>query len=163
MSEETVKALLDGAQAPDAATLLRSEVERLAKLDRAGYLVERKQIASRYKIPATELDKLVDEVRPQHDIERELLAPPAPEPWPEAVNPAELLDAIDEFLQRFLVLNKHALTAIVLWTAWTYCFEVTTVSPRLRLRSPTKRCGKTRTIEVLTLLIPRSSLRRASA
>lgn len=157
MSEETIRKSFTEAKELDPAERIRAEVARLAKLDREAYLAERRAVAKALGIPVIELGKLVQKERPAPKVAaREPLAPPPPEPWTEPVNSTELFDAIDEFLQRFLVLNKHALTAIALWTAWTYCFEIATVSPRLRLRSPTKRCGKTRTIEVLTLLIPRS-------
>jgi putative DNA primase/helicase len=157
VSEETVKAALDGAQTPDAAALLRSEVERLAKLDRAGYLVDRKQIASRHKIPAAELDKLIDAAHPPAPTaQRESLAPPAPEPHPEPVEISPLLDHLCGFIKRFVVLDKHALVAVVLWIAFTHCFEIAETSPRLRIKSPDKRCGKTRLLELLGFLIPHS-------
>jgi putative DNA primase/helicase len=157
VSEEAIKVVLDGAQAPDAAALLRNEVERLAKFDRAGYLVERKQLASRYKIPVAQLDKLVDAAHPPAPAaQRESLAPPAPEPHPEPVEVSALLDDLCGFIKRFVVLDKHALAAVALWIAFTHCFEIAETSPRLRIKSPDKRCGKTRLLELLGFLIPRS-------
>jgi putative DNA primase/helicase len=157
VSEENIKRSIDDAQAPDAATLLRIEVERLSKLDRAGYLVERKQTASRYKIPAVELDKLVDAGRrPAPEAQRESLAPPAPEPHTERVEAQALLHDLYSFIKRFVVLGRDELIAVTLWVAFTYCFEIAETSPRLRLKSPDKRCGKTRLLEVLSFLIPRS-------
>jgi putative DNA primase/helicase len=156
MSEKTIKASLDGAQALDAAALLRSEAERLVKLDRAGYLVERKQVASRCKIPIKELDRLVDDALTLATAaERESLAPPWPEPWPEPVEAGALLDGVHDFIKRFVILDKHALVAVVLWIAFAYCFEIAETSPRLRITSPEKRCGKSRLLDVLNLLCPR--------
>jgi putative DNA primase/helicase len=156
VSEESIKHSLDGAQVADAATLLRSEVERLSKLDHAGYLVERKQIAGRYKIPAAELDKLVNAAHPPTPgAQREWLAPPAPPPWPELVEGAALLDDVCDFIRRFVILDEHALNAITLWIAFAHCFAVAETSPRLRITSPEKRCGKSCLLEVLNVLSPR--------
>lgn len=67
-----------------------------------------------------------------------------------------LLDDLEAFLRRFVILDDHGLVAVTLWVAFTYCFEIAETSPRLRIKSPEKRCGKSRLFEVLALLIPRS-------
>jgi len=55
-----------------------------------------------------------------------------------------------------VIVDSHALTAIVLWAAFAHAFEIAETSPRLAILSPTKRCGKSRLIELLILLCPRA-------
>jgi hypothetical protein len=66
-----------------------------------------------------------------------------------------LLDAVADFLGRFIVFpSVEALRATALWVVHShvpYAFDTT---PRLVAISPEKRSGKTRLLEVLTLLCP---------
>jgi putative DNA primase/helicase len=86
----------------------------------------------------------------------ESLAPPTPDPWPTPVTAAAVLDEVRDFVKRFVVVTEHALTAIVLWIAFTYFFEIAETSPRLAILSPVRRCGKTTLLEILSLLCPRA-------
>lgn len=63
---------------PDAGERLRSEVDRLAKLERIDYVAERRTIAKTLGVPAGELDKLIEAARPKSAEVRESLAPPPP-------------------------------------------------------------------------------------
>lgn len=64
------------------------------------------------------------------------------------------LDAVTAFLRRFLYLpSEHAYNALALWVAHTHVMDCWVTTPRLGLMSPEKRCGKTRTIEVLHTLV----------
>jgi hypothetical protein len=76
-----------------------------------------------------------------------------PEPWPEPVDGAALLNEIKTIFSSFLILPPHADVAATLWVAHTYCLDATDVSPILAITSPTKRCGKTRLLEMLALLV----------
>lgn len=155
MSHETIRELCSAAKELDHAERIRAEVARLAKLDRAGYLAERKATAKSLAIPAIELDKLVEKARPAPEVSgREPLAPPPPEPWPEPVEARAMLDELQEFIRRFVIVDAHALVAIALWVVFTHCFEIAETSPRLAILSPVKRCGKTRLLDLLELLCP---------
>jgi putative DNA primase/helicase len=155
VSQETIRESFADAKELDPAERIRVEVARLAKLDRAGYLAERKATAKALGIPATELDKLVEKARPAPEVAaREPLAPLPPEASPEPVIPRAVLDEVRDFLRRFIVVDAHALIAIALWIAFTHCFEVAETSPRLAILSPTKRCGKSRLLELLAALCP---------
>ncbi len=146
---------LAGARPPDRAALLRAEAARLAKLDDVGYMVERRAVAKALGVPVGELDKLVDKAKPKPAAAKaDTLAPPPPVPWPEPVEPAAVLDELRAFIRRFIVLDEHAVTAVALWIAFAHAFEIAEVSPRLAVLSATKRCGKTRLIELLGLLCP---------
>ncbi len=64
MSEKIIRESLADAKELDPAERIRVEVARLAKLDQAAYLAERKAVAKLLSIPTGELDKLVEQARP---------------------------------------------------------------------------------------------------
>jgi hypothetical protein len=64
---------------------------------------------------------------------------------------ANLRDA-EAFIRRYLVLPAGALLPIVLWGTGTHLFSSFDCFPYLAVVSPTKRCGKTRLLEVLGLM-----------
>ncbi len=70
-------------------------------------------------------------------------------PWPDRVEGAALLDALVETVTHHVVLSRHAAQAIVLWVVLTYFDAVVNLLPLLLVTSPTKRCGKTKTVEVV--------------
>jgi putative DNA primase/helicase len=78
-----------------------------------------------------------------------------PDPWPDAVNGAALLDAIATTFSPYLALPAHASTALALWVLHVYAFEAWFTSPLLAITSPVKRCGKTLLLVVLGALVPR--------
>jgi hypothetical protein len=66
---------------------------------------------------------------------------------------ARLLDDIVTFLRRFVVLTEAQAFAIALWVVHSHAFAAALVTPYLYIRSPEKRSGKTRLLEVLQLLV----------
>ncbi len=71
-------------------------------------------------------------------------------------NGAALLDEIVIFIRRFLVLSLAQVEAIALWILHTYVIEAAEATPYLNLSSAEKRSGKTRTLELLDLLVARA-------
>jgi hypothetical protein len=65
----------------------------------------------------------------------------------------ELLDKIYAFLRRFVNLARAQVVIIVLWIVHTYALDAADVTPYLAITSPEKRCGKTRLLEVLEILV----------
>jgi hypothetical protein len=78
-----------------------------------------------------------------------------PEPWPEAVDGAELLDEIRALTRRYVVVSDSALTVCALFSLHTYAFDLSDISPILFITGPTKRCGKSRLLSVLSRLVNR--------
>ncbi|MEX2529838.1 MAG: DUF3631 domain-containing protein [Gemmatimonadota bacterium] len=78
-----------------------------------------------------------------------------PEPWPEPVSGADLLDGLLGTFCRFLGLPEWAPVALALWTLHAHAHDASDVSPLLALVSPEKRCGKTTALHVLWALVPR--------
>jgi hypothetical protein len=69
--------------------------------------------------------------------------------WPDRVVGVALLDALVATVRRYVVLpHVHAARAIALWIVLTYFDAAVNVLPLLLITSPTKRCGKTRMVEI---------------
>ncbi|MBN1443107.1 MAG: DUF3631 domain-containing protein [Planctomycetes bacterium] len=77
------------------------------------------------------------------------------EPWPEPVDGAQLLDVLAREARRHLVLPGGAAEALAIWILFTHVHDAFTISPRLAITSPEKRCGKTRTLELLQAAVHR--------
>jgi hypothetical protein len=66
-----------------------------------------------------------------------------------------ILDDLDELLARYIAFPSHeARTAVVLWVLHCHALDAFDSTPRLALLSPEKGSGKTRTLEVIGLLVP---------
>lgn len=66
---------------------------------------------------------------------------------------AVLLNDVQDFIRRFVVVDDHQAVAITLWVAHTHVFDVFGCTPYLAITSPEKRSGKTRLLEVVELLV----------
>jgi len=71
----------------------------------------------------------------------------------EPVDLAVLLDNVRGMLMRYIVLDQQQADAVTLWVAHTHTIEAAEVTPYLAITSAEKRCGKTRLLEVLDLLV----------
>jgi hypothetical protein len=72
-----------------------------------------------------------------------------------AADGAAALDEVRAFIGRFCALpTEHAYTATVLWAAHAHVLDAFDSTPRLAFLSPEPGSGKTRALEVLTLLVP---------
>lgn len=78
--------------------------------------------------------------------------------WYAEDNPdgAALLDAIDAYLQRFVVYpSQHERHAHVLWIVHTWLMDAWESTPRIAFLSPEPGSGKSRALEVTEPLVPR--------
>jgi hypothetical protein len=64
-----------------------------------------------------------------------------------------LIRGVEHFISRFVVLPSQARLPVALWTIGTHLFDSFETFPYLALLSPEKACGKTRTTEVLELIV----------
>ncbi len=78
-----------------------------------------------------------------------------PEPWPDPVDGAALVEGIAAIFDKYIALPDGASTALALWALHAFAFEAWFTSPTLCLTSPTKRCGKTLALIVLGALVSR--------
>ncbi|MBV8135350.1 MAG: DUF3631 domain-containing protein [Deltaproteobacteria bacterium] len=131
-----------------------AELQRLAELPKLEFDRKRRDAAKRLGVRQQTLDEEVEKLRPRAEGEKPpgSLAPPGPEPWGESVEGEALLNEIREFIGRFVAVDRHALVAMALWVVFTYLLDIAETSPRLAITSPTKRCGKTLVLNVLSAI-----------
>jgi hypothetical protein len=86
----------------------------------------------------------VDNQPPQPNV------PPTGSPPPDG---ASLLDAVRTALTRYVVLpSAYAADAVTLWVAASHAQPAWAHAPRLVIRAPEKRCGKSRLLDVIEAL-----------
>jgi Protein of unknown function (DUF3631) len=84
---------------------------------------------------------------PTVDDRRRGMTPP---PKPSGVDGARLLDFIRAAVVRYVVLpSAESTDAVVLWVAATHAQPAWAHAPRLVIRAPEKRCGKSRLLDVI--------------
>lgn len=84
------------------------------------------------------------------------IEPKDPEPWPEPVDGAALLDELADVFRRHLVLPDGAPEILAVWCASTYCVESFDHAAYLAIVSPTKRCGKTTALRLVSAFARRA-------
>jgi len=78
-----------------------------------------------------------------------------PQPWPDQVDGADLLDRLTATAKAHLVLPSGAAEVLALWTLFTHAHDAFSVSPVLCATSPTPACGKTTLLTLLGGIVPR--------
>ena len=105
-------------------------------------------------IPVCVLDKLVKARRPANGPSQgRTITFCVIEPWPEPVDGAAMLEELVAALWRYLVLTNLQAVAIALWIVFTHIHDAFDISPRLIVKSPQKRSGKTTLFSVLARLV----------
>ena len=151
MNTDQTEASMERDAATDAL-----EIARLAGLPRMDYEREREEAARRLGCRVSVLDDLVKKAQPATEAAtgrgiklREVT------PWHQPVQLGELLDDIARAISRHVILPPGAATALALWCAHTWVYQRFEHTPRLAIRSPTKRCGKSTLLEVVEALAHR--------
>jgi hypothetical protein len=70
----------------------------------------------------------------------------------ERLNGAELITRLESVVGRYVILPKDAALLVAVWIVAIYLYQAFEYFPYLVLRSPEKRCGKTRLLDVISLL-----------
>ena len=68
---------------------------------------------------------------------------------------ARLLDSLVEYLREYVVMAPAQADAAALWAAHTHALDAAETTPFLNATSPEKRCGKTRLLDTLELVVAR--------
>ncbi|CEF49371.1 unnamed protein product [uncultured bacterium] len=146
-----------GRPTPGAPDLEDTEIVRLAALPLLRYAQERKVAAKRLGCPIGILDKLVATARPgaADDLQGQPLDLPSPQPWPEPVDGDAVLDEISMLITQHVVMHRVAANAVALWVLHTYLLDAAQATPRLAIKSPEKRCGKTTLLSLIRKLVQR--------
>jgi putative DNA primase/helicase len=135
-----------------------AEIARLAKLspiecdrqlkptaERLGCRVS--TLAAAVKAKRGEAEGAVGQGRP--------LELPEPDPWPDEVVGASLLDEMAATICHHVVMAEGLAEAVALWTVATHALDAFAIYPRLVLASPVKQCGKTTLLDVISHLVPK--------
>jgi putative DNA primase/helicase len=134
-------------------------LKSLTTLDPIEYDQRRDEAAQLLGVRVTTLDKAVA-ARRSHPSEKDVTGTPMlftdPEPWPEAVDGASLLDDLAALYTRYVVLPVGAADMLALWTAHTYTHAAAQVTPRVGIESPQKRCGKTTLLALIGTVTART-------
>jgi hypothetical protein len=68
---------------------------------------------------------------------------------------AKLMGQIVALIHRYIVVSDSGAIASALWVFHAHCFGAADYTPYLFIRSATKRCGKSRFLDLLALLVPK--------
>jgi hypothetical protein len=79
-----------------------------------------------------------------------------PEPWPEPVNGAQLLDRIVEAAKSHVILPDGGAETIALWSVHAHAHDAFDVSPFLTVTSPVQECGKSTVMRLVAALVPKA-------
>ena len=77
------------------------------------------------------------------------------EPWAHTVDLGSLLDDIAAVVRAFVVTGTGVPETVALWTDHTHALDAAFISPRLAIRSPVRRCGKTTLLTLLGAIVAR--------
>jgi hypothetical protein len=69
--------------------------------------------------------------------------------------PAELLESLAAYVRRYVVLSDEQALLLALWTVHTHALDAADTTPYVNIKSAEKRSGKTRLLEVLSLVVAR--------
>jgi hypothetical protein len=124
-----------------------TEVLRLAKLAKPLYDAERKEVAKNFNMRVATLDEIIDQLRPRIIVDdgneqgtRIEFVPL--EPWPDDVDGASLIADMVKAIRDHVILSEHQALTVSLWAVHTHAAEIFEHTPRLQIKSPTMRCGK---------------------
>ena len=133
-------------------------IERLAGMPLLDYERVREAEAKSLGVRVLPLDKLVELTRRQRDNQEspaDTFEVSDPEPWPEHVDGATLLNDLAEAIAKYLVLPAGASDALALWILHAHAHDTASISPILAVTSPTPECGKTTLLTLLSALVPK--------
>jgi len=80
------------------------------------------------------------------------------EPWESEVDGIALAEEIMTLFKRHVILTVPAYRTLTIWVMATYVYDKFGIFPRLCLRSPEKKCGKTTTLDCLQSIASRAIL-----
>lgn len=162
MNRENQRSQNEHASAPDGGKPkpieADTEIKRLAKLSTIEYGKARGAAAKGIGVNVAALDAAVKQHRKESKKADGIPASWSVEAAAEPADGCQLLDAIKEIFERYIVLPPHTAAAITLWVMHTWTIDAADISPILALISPEPRCGKTTVLKILNRLTRRAAL-----
>lgn len=138
--QEAIRHLSTDAGALYEPTILE-QLRSMRGKDPAAFARLRIQVKETKMLSMAEFDRLTAvDLEDQEEAQARIFA--EVEPWPEAVDGADLLDDITHALARHVIADKETLRAAALWAAFTWFVDVVQVAPIANITAPEKRCGK---------------------
>ncbi len=128
-------------------------IARLSKLSHVEFGQVMKEEAAALECTVGELER--DWKAARKGRKKQAALPADIEPWPEEVDGDALLDDLCHALRQYIVIEEKHLHTLVLWAVHTHCFQIWQNTPRLHVKAPKKRSGKTRTLELLEQITAR--------
>lgn len=125
-----------------------ADIERLALLSELQYARKRTKQAKAWGLNVGMLDKLVKNARSSKKESSQLPFKEV-DPWPDPIDPAQLLDQVAGTIKRFIVLDDEQAHAAALWIAQTWFIDVVEYAPLALINAPEKACGKTQLLNVI--------------
>jgi Protein of unknown function (DUF3631) len=145
-----------GTDSASDSVAIERRIQELCALRDVDYERVRSAAARELGIRASAVDRLVKEHRSLENADPgRAITFVAVQPWPEPVEGAALLVELAATVRRYVVLTNPQADAVCLWIAFTHVHDAFDVSPRLIVKSPQKRSGKTRLFSVLARLVAR--------
>ncbi len=146
----TPERMEDEPDPEDPAAMIRY----LAGLSAIEYEQKRRAVAEALGVRASALDRAVREA----GKDREGSDSPfdEPEPWPDHVDPDQLLADIAATIRRFIVCSHEVAHTVALWSAMTWFIDVVQIAPLAVITAPEKRCGKSQLLFLLGRLSARA-------
>ena len=144
---EVVKEQIDTAEPVDKVRALKLELAALAELDKLEQEMGREQLSKKYDVRKSVIDEYLSAQAGKEKIKNSIVEEVEPAKHP--VDGVKLLNGILDDLQRRVILPVGAAVAITLWILLTYLNKAFSVLAILGIVSPTKRCGKTKLLEIL--------------
>jgi hypothetical protein len=136
-----------------------SEIAGLALLPDIVYEQARREVAERLNIRVSALDEIVERLRPARAIDEDAQGSAITfdpiEPWACSVDGAALIKDMKEAIKKYVVMSDHQLLTVALWIMQAHAFYIAEHTPRLQIRSPTPRCGKTTVLKVIKPMVPK--------
>jgi len=129
-------------------------IKELALLTTFEYDRIRTEKATELGVQVSSLDKEVKQARKDARVDEFEIDPP--DPWPDEVNGAEILNQAVDLFNSYLVLPDGAAEVLALWAAHAHAFSAFVHTPRLNITSPEKECGKTLLLDVLETVTPKA-------
>jgi putative DNA primase/helicase len=137
-----------------------AELEKLARFAPLDYERARKDAGKRLGISRLALlDALVKAKRAELGLDEgdgkagHAIEFPTPDPWLQPVDGAALLDALSSAIGSYVIMERRFCDTAALWIVHSYMLDHFQVTPRLAIRLPVKRCGKSTLLDVFRCLV----------
>ena len=129
-------------------------VARLATLKQIHYDRVRKDEAKALGIQVKTLDALVKTARDDGSASARLPFAEV-EPYPEPIDPAQVLDEVVDIILRYVVMDEAQAHAVALWIMMTWFIDDVEVAAILIINAPEKACGKSQLLTLVGYLAAR--------